>query len=130
MAAMSGMNSAVRRTVQIGVAAGLATLAIAGAAPALADDLNTTTCSEQQLVASIQQNDPLIWARINSNPKLEEELRVGLAALLAAPPGQRQQEVNALEQTLGQQQWSGVSDDIMNSAYGPIGRAVNNCHSA
>jgi hypothetical protein len=82
------------------------------------------------VVASIQKNDPLIWGRIDSNPKLEEELRVGLAALLAAPPGQRQQQVNALEQTLGQQQWSGVSDDIMNSAYGPIGRAVNNCHSA
>jgi hypothetical protein len=127
---MSGMNSAVRRFSRFGVAVGLAGLALAVAGPASADDLNTTTCSEQQVVASMQKNDPLIWGRINSNPKLEEELRVGLAALLAAPPGQRQQQVNALEQTLGQQQWLGVSDDIMNSAYGPIGRAVNNCHSA
>jgi hypothetical protein len=127
---MSESRNADRRLSQFGVAAGLASLALAVAGPANADDLNTTTCSEQQVVASIQKNDPLIWGRIDSNPKLEEELRVGLAALLAAPPGQRQQQVNALEQTLGQQQWSGVSDDIMNSAYGPIGRAVNNCHSA
>ena len=127
---MSESRNADRRLSQFGVAAGLASLALAVAGPANADDLNTTTCSEQQVVASIQKNDPLIWGRIDSIPKLEEELRVGLAALLAAPPGQRQQQVNALEQTLGQQQWSGVSDDIMNSAYGPIGRAVNNCHSA
>jgi hypothetical protein len=127
---MSESRNADRRLSQFGVAAGLASLALAVAGPANADDLNTTTCSEQQVVASIQKNDPLIWGRIDSNPKLEEELRVGLAALLAAPPGQRQQQVNALEQTLGQQQWSGVSDDIMNSAYGPIGRAVNPCHSA
>ena len=35
-----------------------------------------------------------------------------------------------LEQTLGQQQWSGISDDIMNSSVGPVGRAVNNCHNS
>ncbi len=80
-------------------------------------------------MSSIQQNDPLIWARINGDPKLEQELRVGLAVILVAPPGQRQQEVNALEQTLGQQQWAGISDDIMNSSVGPVGRAVNNCHN-
>lgn len=128
---MSGMtmSKAVRGLSSLGTAAGLACLAIAAAAPASADDLNTTTCSEQQMMSSIQQNDPLIWGKINSDPKLEQELRVGLAVILAAPPGQRQQEVNALEQTLGQQQWLGISDDIMNSSIGPVGRAVNDCHN-
>lgn len=125
---MSGMTKSVRGLSHVGVAAGLACLAIAVAGPASADDLNTTNCSDQQLMSSIQQNDPLIWGKINSDPKLEEELRVGLAVVLAAPPGQSQQQVNTLEQTLGQQQWTGISDDIMNSSYGPIGRAVNNCH--
>ncbi|MEI6252402.1 MAG: hypothetical protein WCP30_06310 [Mycobacteriaceae bacterium] len=126
---MSGMSKGVRGLVNVGTAAGLAFLAVAVAGPASADDLNTTTCSEQQMMSSIQQNDPLIWGRINGDPKLEQELRVGLAVILAAPSGQRQQEVNALEQTLGQQQWSGISDDIMNSSVGPVGRAVNNCHN-
>jgi hypothetical protein len=122
------MSRGIRGLSKLGVAAGLASLALGLAGPASADDLNTTNCSDQQIMSSIQQNDPLIWGKINSDPKLEEELRVGLAVILAAPPGQRQQEVNTLEQTLGQQQWSGISDDIMNSANGPIGRAVNNCH--
>lgn len=77
----------------------------------------------------MQQNDPIIWGRISSNPNLEQQLRVGLAVLLAAPPGQRQQQVNTLEGILGYDRWSGVSDDIMNSSAGPIGRAVNNCHN-
>lgn len=114
---------------KLGAAAGLACLAVAAAGPAHADDLNTTTCSEQQVMASMQQNDPIIWGRISRDPKLEQELRFGLAAILAAPPGQRQQQVGALEQTLGYQQWTGVSADIMDSSNGPIGRAVNNCHS-
>lgn len=113
----------------LGTAAGLAFLAVAVAGPAVADDLNMTTCTEQQVMSSIQANDPLIWGRISSDPKLEEELRVGLAAVLAAPPGQRQQELGAMEQTLGYGQWTGVSDDIMDSSNGPIGRAVNNCHN-
>lgn len=71
----------------------------------------------------------MIWGRINRDPKLEQELRVGLAVLLAAPPGQRQQQIDSLEQTLGQQRWSGVSNDITNASHGPIGRAVNNCHN-
>ena len=112
----------------LGTAAGLACLAIAVAGPAHADDLNSTTCSDQQIMSSIQQNDPMIWGRINSDPKMEEELRVGLAVVLAAPPGQRQDQVNTLEQTLGYGQWAGVSSDIMDSSVGPIGRAVNNCH--
>jgi hypothetical protein len=66
---------------------------------------------------------------INGNPQRENELRIGLAVVLTAPPGQRQQQVNALEQTLGQQQWLGLSDDIMNSSTGPVGRAINNCHN-
>lgn len=127
---MSGITKGVRGLSQLGAAAGLACLAIAVAAPAYADDLNTTTCSEQQVMTSIQRNDPMIWGRISRDPKLEQELRVGLAVVLAAPPGQRQQQVSTLEQTLGQQQWSGISEDIMNSSVGPIGRAVNNCHSA
>lgn len=126
---MNATGWVVRGVSRLGAAAGLAALAIAVAGPAHADDLNTTTCSEQQMMSSLQQNDPLIWERVSSNPKLEEELRVGLAVILAAPVGQRQQEVNALEQTLGQQQWLGISDDIMNSSIGPVGRAVNNCHN-
>lgn len=112
------------------LAAGLACVAVAAAGPAYADDLNTTTCSEQQIMSSLQRNDPIIWGRISGDPKLQEELRVGLAALLAAPPGQRQQQVSSLEQTLGYQQWSGVSADIMDSSRGPVGRAVNNCHNS
>ena len=126
---MSGITKGVRALSQVGIAAAIAGLAVTVAAPAYADDLNTTTCSEQQIMSSMQQNDPLIWGRINENPKLQEELRVGLAALLAAPPGQRQQEVNTLEQTLGYGQWTGVSADIMDSANGPIGSAVNNCRN-
>ena len=123
------MDKGVRGLAYLGTAAGLACLAIAVAGPASADDLNTTTCSEQQMMSSLQQNDPMIWGRVSADPKLEQELRVGLAVVLAAPPGQRQQQVNALEQNLGQQQWLGVSDDIMNSSIGPVGRAVNNCHN-
>ena len=119
---MSGMTKG-------GTAAGLAFLAVALAGPAHADDLNMTTCSDQQIMSSIQQNDPLIWGRISGDPKLEQELRVGLAVVLAAPPGQREQQVTNLEQTLGYGQWSGVSDDIMDSANGPVGRAVNACHN-
>lgn len=126
---MSGMTKGGRGLTKLATAAGLACLAVAVAGSANADDLNTTTCSDQQIMSSIQQNDPLIWERISANPKLEEELRVGLAVVLAAPVGQRQQQVGTLEQTLGYQQWTGVSDDIMNSSVGPIGRAVNNCHN-
>jgi hypothetical protein len=126
---MSGMNKGVRRLSRFGTAAGLAGLAIAVAGPAYADDLNTTTCSEQQVMSSLQQNDPIIWGMINGNPQRENELRIGLAVVLTAPPGQRQQQVNALEQTRGQHQWLGLSDDIMNSSTGPVGRAINNCHN-
>jgi len=118
----------MRGLSRLGTAAGLACLAIAVAGPAYADDLNTTTCSDQQIMSSIQQNDPMIWGKINGDPKMEQELRVGLAVVLAAPPGQRQEQMNSLEQTLGYQQFAGISDDIMNSAGGPIGRAVNDCH--
>ena len=123
---MSGIISA-RRLSRVGVGALLVCLAIAGAGPALADDLNSTTCSEQQIMSSMQQNDPIIWGRINANPNLEQQLRVGLAVLLAAPPGQRQQQVNTLEGILGYERWAGVSDDIMDSSSGPIGRAINAC---
>lgn len=126
---MSKITKTVRGLSQVGTAAGLACLAMAVAGPAYADDLNTTNCTDQQIMSSIQQNDPIIWGRISGNPKLEQELRVGLAVILAAPPGQRQGEVNTLEQTLGYGQWAGISDDIMDSSNGPIGRAINNCHN-
>jgi len=126
---MSKITKGVRGLSQGGMAAGLACLAIAVAGPAYADDLNTTTCSGQQVMSSMQQNDPMIWGRINSNPQQLQDLRVGLDAILAAPPGQRQQLVTSLEQALGKQQWTGISNDIMDSSNGPIGRAVNACHS-
>ncbi len=126
IAAMTGKTKGL---LQVGAAAGLACLAVAVAGPASADDLNFTTCSEPQIMSSMQQNDPIIWGRISGDPKLEQQLRVGLAVLLAAPPGQRQQQVNTLEGILGYDRWAGVSDDIMNSSTGPIGRAINNCHN-
>lgn len=126
---MSEMIKGVRLLPQLGVAAGLTCLAVALAGPAHADDLNSTTCTEQQIMSSMQQNDPIIWGRISSDPKLDQQLRVGLAVLLAAPPGQRQQQVNTLEGILGYERWAGVSDDIMDSSNGPIGRAINACHN-
>ena len=51
------------------------------------------------------------------------------AVLLAAPPGQRQQQVNTMEGILGYERWAGVSADIMDSSNCPIGRAINNCHN-
>lgn len=111
-------------------AAGLACVAVAVAGPAQADDLNSTTCSEQQIMASMEKNDPVIWGKISGDPKLEQQLRVGLAVLLAAPPGQRQQQVNTLEGILGYERWAGVSNDIMDTSNGPIGRAINDCHSS
>ena len=127
---MSGINRTVSGFSSLGAAACLTLLAVALASPASADDLNTTTCSSQQVMSSIQKNDPMIWGRINGDPAMEQELRTGLDVVLAAPAGQRQQEINKLEQTLGEQKWSGLSDDIMNSSTGPIGRAINNCHAA
>ncbi|WP_157897365.1 hypothetical protein [Mycobacteroides franklinii] len=126
---MKGISKGSRGLLQVGMAAGLSCFAVAVAGQAHADDLNTTTCSEQQVMSSLQQNDPLIWRKISRDPKLENELRLGLAGVLAAPPGQRQQQLNAFEETLGHQQWTGISDDIMNSSSGPVGRAVNNCHN-
>ncbi len=126
---MSKAIKGVRGFSKFGTAAGFACLAVALAAPAHADDLNVTTCSEPQIMSSMQQNDPIIWGRISGDPKLEQQLRVGLAVLLAAPPGQRQQQVNALEGILGYERWAGVSNDIMDSSNGPIGRAVNACHN-
>ncbi len=126
---MSETSKGVRGLSTLGTAAGLACLALALAGPAHADDLNSTNCSEQQIMSSMQRNDPVVWGKINGDPKLEQQLRVGLAVLLAAPPGQRQQQVNTLEGILGYERWAGVSNDIMDSSNGPIGRAVNNCHS-
>lgn len=126
---MSGAIRGIRTFAQLGTVAGIACVAVALAGTAHADDLNLTTCSEQQIMSSMQQNDPIIWGRISGDPKLEQQLRVGLAVLLAAPPGQRQQQVNTLEGILGYERWSGVSADIMDSSNGPIGRAINNCHN-
>jgi len=113
----------------LGTAAGLAVVAIAAAGPASADTLNTTTCSEQQVMASLQQNAPLIWGQISSDPQTEQKLRVALDAVLAAPPGQREQLANTLEDALGKNQLTDISDDVLNASGGPIGRAVNGCHN-
>jgi hypothetical protein len=123
------MTNRLRGISIAATSAGLACLAVAMAVPAQADDLNSTTCSEAQIMSSMQQNDPIIWGNISGDPKLEQQLRVGLAVLLAAPPGQRQQQVNTLEGILGYERWAGVSGDIMNTSTGPIGRAINSCHS-
>ncbi len=111
----------------LGTAAGLACLAIAAAAPASADTLNTTTCSQQQVMASLQQSAPLIWGKISSDPQTEQQLRVALDVILAAPPGQRDQLANTLEAALGKDQLTDISDDVLNASGGPIGRAVNGC---
>ncbi|MFY9336574.1 MAG: hypothetical protein WAO90_11335 [Mycobacterium sp.] len=113
----------------LGTAAGLACLAIAVAAPASADNLNTTTCSQQQIMASLQQNTPIIWGRISSDPQTEQKMRAALDVLLAIPPGQREQAANTLEQALGKDQLTDISDDVINASGGPIGRAVNACHN-
>ena len=123
---MSSFAKGVRRLSMVGMTAGLA---IAVAAPASADTLNTTTCSEQQVMSSLQQTAPIIWGRISSDPQTEQKLRVALDAILAAPPGQREQLANTLEQALGKDQLTDISDDILNASVGPIGRAVNACHN-
>ncbi|MGD9623009.1 MAG: hypothetical protein AB7G47_23180 [Mycolicibacterium sp.] len=115
--------------LHLGTAAGLACIAVAAAAPASADNLNTTTCSQQQVMSSLQQSAPLIWGSISSNPQVEQNLRLALDVVLAAPPGQRDQYANTLEQALGKDQLSDISDDVLNASGGPIGRAVNNCHN-
>ena len=125
--AMSVMNNGLGR--HLGTAAGFACLAIAVAAPASADNLNTTTCSQQQIMSSLQQNAPLIWGRISSDPQTEQNLRVALDVLLAVPPGQRETAANTLEQALGKDQLSDISDDVINASGGPIGRAVNACRN-
>ena len=113
----------------LGTAAGLACLAIVVAAPASADTLNTTTCSQQQIMSSLQMNAPMIWGAISNDPQTEQKLRVALDVVLAAPPGQRDQLANNLEQALGKDQLTDISDDVLNASGGPIGRAVNACHS-
>ena len=121
------MNRGLGR--HLGTAVGLACLAVAVAAPASADNLNTTTCSQQQIMASLQQNTPIIWGRISSDPQTEQKLRAALDVLLAIPPGQREQAANTLEQALGKDQLTDISDDVINASGGPIGRAVNACHN-
>ena len=111
----------------LGMAAGFACLSIAVAGPASADTLNTTTCSQQQIMSSLQQTAPLIWGRISSDPQTEQKLRAALDVLLALPPGQREQQANNIEQALGKSQLTDISDDVINASGGPIGRAVNGC---
>ena len=123
---MSALTIGVRGSALLGMAAGLA---IAMAGPASADTLNTTTCSQQQVMSSLQQTAPIIWGRISSDPQTEQQLRVALDVILAAPPGQREQLANTLEQALGKDQLTDISDDILIASGGPIGRAVNGCHN-
>jgi len=124
---MSALHKSLGR--YLGTAAGLTCLAIAGAGPASADTLNTTTCSEQQVMSSLQQSAPRIWDKISSDPQTEQKLRVALDVLLAAPPGQREQLANTLEEALGKDQLTDISDDVLNASGGPIGRAVDGCHN-
>jgi len=123
---MSALTKGIRGIAVLGMAAGLA---IAAAGPASADTLNTTTCSGQQVMSSLQQNTPIIWGKISSDPQKEQELRVALDVVLTAPPGQREQLANTLEQALGKDQLTDISDDVLNASGGPIGRAVNACHN-
>lgn len=123
------MTKRVRGCVFLGAAAGLAGLALAVAGPASADNLNTTTCSQSQVMSSLQQNAPMIWGNISSNPQTEQKLRTALDVVLAVPPGQRDQFANTLEQALGKDQLTDISDDVLNASGGPIGRAVNACHN-
>lgn len=78
-------------------------------------------------MSSLQQNTPLIWGNISSDPQTEQKLRVALDVILAAPPGQREQLANTLEEALGKDQLTDISDDVINASGGPIGRAVNAC---
>ena len=126
---MGKKTKKIRGLSGVGAATGLACLAIAVAGPASADTLNTTTCSEQQVMSSLQQTAPRIWASISGDPQTEQKLRVALDVLLAAPPGQREQLANTLEEALGKDQLSDISDDVLNASGGPIGRAVNGCHN-
>ncbi|MCX6488370.1 MAG: hypothetical protein NT156_10485 [Mycobacterium sp.] len=123
---MSALTEGFRGLSVLGMAAGLA---VAAAGPASADTLNTTTCSQQQIMSSLQKNTPVIWGQITGDPQKEQELRVALDVVLTAPPGQREQLANTLEQALGKDQLTDISDDVINASGGPIGRAVNDCHS-
>jgi hypothetical protein len=123
---MSALTKGFRGLSVLAMATGLA-IAVAG--PASADTLNTTTCSGQQVMSSLQQNTPMIWGKISSDPQKEQELRVALDVVLTAPPGQRDQLANTLEQALGKDQLTDISDDVLNASGGPIGRAVNACHN-
>ena len=78
-------------------------------------------------MASLQQNAPLIWGKISSDPQTEQQLKVALDVVLTAPVGQRDQLANTLEQALGKDQLTDISDDVINASGGPIGRAVNDC---
>jgi hypothetical protein len=123
---MSALTKGSRGFSVLGMAAGLA-IAVAG--PASADTLNTTTCSGQQVMSSLQQNAPMIWGKISSDPQTEQKLKVALDVVLTAPVGQREQLANTLEQALGKDQLTDISDDVINASGGPIGRAVNACHN-
>ena len=123
---MSALTKGFRGLSVLGITAGLA-IAVAG--PASADTLNTTTCSGQQVMSSLQKNAPMIWGKISSDPQTQQQLKVALDVVLTAPPGQREQLANTLEQALGKDQLTDISDDVLNASGGPIGRAVNDCHS-
>ena len=97
VSAMSGMDKGVRGLSYLGAAAGLACLAIAVAGPASADDLNTTTCSEQQMMSSLQQNDPMIWGRVSADP----EAGAGAAARACCGPGRSTGPASAASECVG-----------------------------
>lgn len=80
-------------------------------------------------MSSLQKNAPMIWGKISSDPQTEQKLKVALDVVLTAPVGQREQLANTLEQALGKDQMTDISDDVINASGGPIGRAVNDCQS-
>jgi hypothetical protein len=82
---------------------------------------------DQRYVEHRDQGAPLIWGSISRKPQTEQNLRIALDVILAAPPGQREQLANSLEQALGKDQLTDIGDDVMNAFGGPIGRAVNGC---
>ena len=80
-------------------------------------------------MSSLQKNAPMIWGKISGDPQTQQQLKVALDVVLTAPPGQREQLANTLEQALGKDQLTDISDDVLNASGGPIGRAVNACHN-
>ncbi|MGL5441973.1 MAG: hemophore-related protein, partial [[Mycobacterium] stephanolepidis] len=99
---------------------------LVGLAPlAHADTLDTTSCSSEQIISSIQQNNPRVRTYLSNHPNAENKLRNDLNLLLAVPEGQRRQAIENLQQGMGRgPEAIDLGNLLMDSANGP----VNNCH--